>query len=555
MGSARFSILFSIVVAVTCLAQTGGNEQKTPNFITGRVITDDGQPAARIAVSASSPGVNPVRRSATTDDDGRFRLTDLPEAAYRIGAGIRGYVTDTMAGDNPFHLPGESVSITLRKGGVITGKVLAPDGEPAIEAFVSLTRIRDGEGFAVLEDWWSTITDDRGIYREYGLSSGVYVVSVIGRDQFGRRSPLASYLTTYYPSSTRDTAAEVTVRGGEEVSGIDIRWRNELGRTISGRVNGGSPTDPMAGIQALLIDHASQEVRGSAGAQFTVGQAGFEMRGVGDGDYDLLARKGFGEKAMYSSPRRLIVKGADVSGLELTLLPSASVSGKLKIDSEAAKTCDEKSTLPVQAVTLQLRTMTVSSRPESLSGFFSPLESPVDKLGGFAILGLRAGKYQLAGFIPGQGYYLRSISIQTARGHEVVKQGITLAAGDRVANLVVTVSPGASSLSGRVIDGGARRLRVHLVPKDREKGDQPVYYYESPVRGDNSFSVEQMAPGTYLVALRTVDANESFDAGSVAWDAADRVKLRAEAQAANLELTLEPCQRLTSYLLRYASRR
>ena len=28
---------------------------------------------------------------------------------------------------------------------------------------------------------------------------------------------------TYYPSATRDTAAEVSLRGGEESSGIDIR--------------------------------------------------------------------------------------------------------------------------------------------------------------------------------------------------------------------------------------------------------------------------------------------------------------------------------------------
>jgi hypothetical protein len=36
-----------------------------------------------------------------------------------------------------------------------------------------------------------------------------------------------------------------------------------------------------------------------------------------------------------------------------------------------------------------------------------------------------------------------------------------------------------------------------------------------------------------------------------AWDAAERAKLRREAEAAKVVIELKPCQRLSDYVLRY----
>ena len=62
------------------------------------------------------------------------------------------------------------------------------------------------------------MTDDRGIYRAYGLQPGVYIVSIDSGDGL---QPSARH----YPSATRDTATEINVRSGEEVSGVDIPSR------------------------------------------------------------------------------------------------------------------------------------------------------------------------------------------------------------------------------------------------------------------------------------------------------------------------------------------
>ena len=119
--------------------------------------------------------------------------------------------------------------------------------------------------------------------------------------------------------------------------------------------------------------------------------------------------------------------------------------------------------------------MIASNSPERFNAIGSSLESPADKLGEFAMLGVRPGRYQLVSFLPDKGLFVRSVAIQTINGQrDLAKDGITLASGDRLAGVIVTVSPGAGGLAGSIAGAAGRRLRIHLVPKERERSDQPV---------------------------------------------------------------------------------
>src|SRR5438067_2200654 len=61
--------------------------------ITGRVVTEEGQPIFNARVSAFAVGsTNPSSHSTATDAEGGFRLTDLPPAAYNLSANAPGYV-------------------------------------------------------------------------------------------------------------------------------------------------------------------------------------------------------------------------------------------------------------------------------------------------------------------------------------------------------------------------------------------------------------------------------------------------------------------------------
>src|SRR5262249_19158758 len=154
-------------------------------------------------------------------------------------ASLPGYVRLNEA---EVHRVGEEATIRMVRGGVITGRVTGVRGEPLEGVFVDIRMVRDHEGRKYSSslsmrrtDRDRFLTDDRGVYRIYEVPPGVYLVSAID-------IPIAPFNTgsiahdapTYYPSADREAAVEVAVRGGEEVTGIDIRHRGSRGYSITG---------------------------------------------------------------------------------------------------------------------------------------------------------------------------------------------------------------------------------------------------------------------------------------------------------------------------------
>src|SRR5262249_15450730 len=200
---------------------------------------------ASVTVSAVSGGsAKTLNLSTSTDEEGRFEIGDLPARAYTMGVYAPGYVQPPRD-DNAFYRPGDSLTIRMIKGGVITGTVTNAFGTPLVGLPVGAIRIRDLEGrrsrsSAIGER--DRRTDDHGVYGIYGLEPGYYTVMAGGVQRSFPGTPFDRDVPTYFPSSTRDTATEVSVRSGEETAGIDIRYRGEPGHAISGSVPGNIDT-------------------------------------------------------------------------------------------------------------------------------------------------------------------------------------------------------------------------------------------------------------------------------------------------------------------------
>src|SRR6185295_10301534 len=114
-------------------------------------------------------------------------------------------------------------------------------GEPVIAVRVRATMVRDVRGEKPRAPFNSEQpTDDRGVYRIYGLRPGTYIVSAGGPGFSPTFNPYDSDAATFAPSSTRDNAAEVVVRSNDD-STIDIRYRGEPGHVISGAIKSGGP--------------------------------------------------------------------------------------------------------------------------------------------------------------------------------------------------------------------------------------------------------------------------------------------------------------------------
>src|SRR6185503_2040169 len=278
--------------------------------------------------------------------------------------------------------------------------------------------VRDPKGpFARMPQFGNTerSTDDRGLYRIYGLAPGIYVVSAGGAgNQSYQLTPYETDVPLYAPSSSRDTATEFTVRSGEETT-ADIRYRSELGHTVSGNVK-------VAATNGAAVTLTPVEGGGFMPAGNTMqapGARGFEIAGIGDGEYYLMAMEipvnqmnvtTMPDMAT-SEPKRITVKGADVSGIELITRPASSLGGRVALEPSKAPECQGKRK-PLFAETLidlVRNEKDADSTPlfmRMMAGAMSP-----DPKGAFVFRNLSPGRYRLNPSFHARFWYLQSISI------------------------------------------------------------------------------------------------------------------------------------------------
>jgi carboxypeptidase family protein len=342
-----------IVLTIFLLFATGmiANAQQG-GMISGRVVNDEGEGLANVNIRFTR--ILTGRRvdrdggntKTITENDGNFRATGLAPGLYSVDvSNTKEYamkpLTSAERRVQRYYRTGDNITIELVKGGVITGKVTNSDGRPMVEVEVSETMVRDAEGHALRGSRRGEprMTDDRGIYRMFRLQPGSYIISTNGRKMFGPTDD--DSVTTYHPSSTFDTATEVTVTSGSEITGVDIRIRDDPGYVVSGTVTASSVTPSSVYIDLISTNLSS--VAQSTGFR-PDSRKGFIIEGVTNGDYEIMAfgRDNNNELVAASTPRRITVSGADVPGLELKLSALASLSGQILIEA-SSDPCENKS--------------------------------------------------------------------------------------------------------------------------------------------------------------------------------------------------------------------
>jgi carboxypeptidase family protein len=531
------------------------NAQQTGE-ISGRVVTEDGTGMPNLYVTIfpvnNLQGPIPINSSnrVATDDNGNFRLTGLAPRLYRVNLlQTRGYAVQQSPSsegrEQRYYRIGETATITLIKGGVITGKVTAADGEPLVGVYVGATMVRDAEGFKGRQLFGARQrqTDDRGIYRLYGLAPGTYIVSARG---YG----FESNTQTYSPSSARETADEVTVTNGGEAIGVDIRIREVRGHVISGTVTGGGePSSPYMFASVSLTNAATgMPVLGTA-VRSGEGGGGFALPGVEDGEYEIVGNRS-GAELFSSLPRHVTVKGSDVTGVDLKLMPMASISGRVVVEKSQSACQQPRKNFIEEILITTRRDLTGQGTEQTNRGFTS--DTGVNEQGDFIVKNLQPGRYRFDFSFLGETLFLKSIATNSAA---TARSGIALKAGERFTGLVVTVAEGAASLSGRIIaqaEGGQlpSRLRIHLLPAETTAADEVSRYRETLAGGDRTFTFKNLPPGRYWLLARAVSTDDG-EALPLAWENTERAKLRKEAEAKKVEVELKLCQRLANYALNY----
>jgi hypothetical protein len=536
-----------------------------PGSITGRVLAD-GQAVVNASVTVTRVNAPTAARFVPTNDNGDFEVKALDAGVYRVRATAPGYVaTPSDADEETYYRVGDAILLTMIKGSVITGKVTNANNEPVVAVRVRALMIRDAEGKTVVAPDSSNdrLTDDRGIYRIFGLRPGTYVVYAGGRGSTGYGvNAFDNDAPTYAPSSTRDTAAEIALASGEEQT-IDIRYRAETGHSVSGSaIANANNRQPWITIRLARLSDGAPDITFSTQQNSTA--KGFEFQGVADGEYLIWAQYSpTPGDSVISEARRITVRGADVTGIELITKPLATVAGDFILEQSKIESCKGKRAPAFDETVVAIqRKPRPAEKDRAELALFNSAQAIPDASGHFILRNLSSGAYDFDARFFSRYWYLRSIqtastaaSTRTDAMNGASPGLLSLKAGESVTGIKIVLAEGAASLAGQVqlpkdekLDAGAI---VYLVPAEKEAANDALRFFITQIHTDGSFEFNNLPPGRYWSIVKVPNDKDAKSTKALRLaEAADmRAKLRNEAAAIDHALELHECQNLSNYQL------
>jgi hypothetical protein len=570
----KIASLISLVIAVVwtgAYAQTQPAPKENANVISGR-ITSDNQPLTKALVTIGKFSSNTsFGQSVRVDSEGNFATQALEPGLYFISVSVPGLIRDPSAPGANYLRPGDTVDYKMIKGGVITGTIKNANGDGLVGIPVRAFRVRmpNGDPISFTVATREMMSDDRGIYRLYGLPAGSYIVSAGGQSRLSPIAPSAyeGYVPTFASSATRDTATEIQVSIGSE-SQADIQFREERGHVISGIITRPTSTDGLQQYPAGVVVFDSRN-RAEVATVTAVSMSNFSFAfyGMIDGDYEIYASQGSStNEQMGSPPVRIKVQGADVTGLKLLLAPLASLDGRVTFENDPKAACGK------HRASALVETMIFGRRyePRSQSKANLAAEVPatarntsrsamVDGRGVFSIKNLQPGTYQIDPTAPASGWFVRSVQLDRNAAANVSRDGVSVKNGDHINGLTVTFAEGAAKLKGHLSAGEGQplplKLRVYLVPEEREAAGNLYRYYETAAERDGTFTLDNVAPGKYLMLARRAEENEMGITKFVRLDETLRTTVLKEAEAQKKAIAFKPCEQVADFDLPYLSPR
>lgn len=485
----------------------------------GRILAPDGSPLrrAQVNLTATAEGsTGPLpRRGATTDEQGRWEVTDLPAARYMVSASKGGYVTVQYGQRRPFE-PGtqvnvadaqkvEKIDITLPKGAVIAGRITDEFGEPVSGISVQAMRYTyTSEGQRRLTAASGAPTDDLGQFRVFGLMPGDYVVQAAGGAiliGIGTPGPPSdSFAATFYPGTANsDEAQTVTVGIGQE---MNVQFQVTAMRTS--RVTGvviGSDGMPLPGMSLSLVTQIGATGVSSMTAGSTAGDGTFTLTNVSPGEHRITvrpARLGVeGEFASYS-----FTAAGEPLNVRIVTTKGATLSGRVLWEGNSSH-----GTTPARVSVQQAS----QSLPFLGSGSVTGADGTLNDDNSFKLAGANGkGFIRVAPTPP--GWTVKSITVD---GEDVTDVPIDLTTRAAVDDISIVLTDKLTDLTGHVNDSRGTLAKDYvavLLPAGLKAGVSPQRFIRT-VRPDQDgyFHVKGLPPGNYtVVALDWIEQGRQF---------------------------------------------
>lgn len=530
--------------------------------LSGTVMTDETTPtpARRATVTITGDVVGRRGIAAVSDENGRFTFTNLPADRYAVRVSKAGYLEAEYGSKRPggvgvpvpvadgAHLDG--LSLKLLRGCVLSGTVFDENGQPVSGVSVAALRYAtspfSGERTLQQVDDAEATTDDRGMYRIYGLRPGDYMVAAglptldssrtasdirqITTDDIQRaqqllrasasapsaaavsaptlpHGPAVDFAGGYHPAALSPLdAVTITLGPREERAGINVIVRlvpttkvEGIASTPDGKPVANAtlyimnPAPPPTGYFAMTLRSARTDPNGR-----------FSFGSVPAGRYTIAT-----ETVDLGIVTEVTIEGRQMT-LPLTLSPPVTITGRAKFEGTSPRPAALRDILPM---------------------FMAARESPamrarilqVDPDDTFRY-GVFPGSYRLTGFggrqwrnQPATGWTLKSMVLN---GQDVADIRFDVKPGD-APDAVITYTDLRSEISGTVLNtaGAAAPQYVLVVYSADQRHWIPSSRRTQEVRAgvDGRFVVRNLPPGDYFIsAVDDIEPGESNDAAFLA---------------------------------------
>ena len=479
--------------------------------ISGTVLEkQSGHALARATVTATPVGGKPSdARTARSNENGRFEIKVAP-GSYVVSASKLAFAP-VQYGQKRWRAAGapitleenDTASIVIRmpRFGSIVGTLFDENGVALPEHEVAAFNNQRPPRLLT-----HAKTDDRGMYRLYGLPPGKYLVRSLAKmyDDDG-------YVPTFYRDTARvSEAIPVTVALDQQVEHIDLhplggRLLNVTGRTVLPGYSGIPSVTLSADTGAITVGTESN------------GTFAFPVQAPGQ--YDLYAYVGADRGRPPMAAFSAITLDRDLDA-RLTLAPFPSVG--FLIEDLSGSSIDSRNL----RVMVRRKELSGVERPE-WSGDYRPDGSKV---------ALPPGRWEAA-LMNNPGYYVARVVDPAGVAVEFATAGwndFILTAGTQ--NVVRLTLGATGSLAGVVrstageVTGG---LPVFLEPSDLPPHKRLVEVVSVVTNPKGQFQFAGLAPGNY----RLLATREYPDPAAAEFDAANAVQIKVESgKPVNLEL-------------------
>jgi len=563
---------------------TPGQAQIGTAILTGIVVSNDtdSRPLRRVLVSLNGGNLR-MGRTALTDDTGAFVFAGLPSGTYNVNASKPAwmgtvYSESGRGAPTPVKLTeGQRATITIRltRGAVISGTIRDPLGRPLQNVRARVMKYIAMNGQRVLQTVGGSggATDDRGVFRIYGLQPGDYIVSALppqltdirpvsdeeirwakSRISTGPMSGAASmpqpppaqtvgYAPVYFPGTADPfSATTITLRAGDERSGIDIPIMFVPTSKIEGIVVDADGR-PIAQAQVNLVP-GGRLVGQSLDlvmATVTVSRTGpdgkFTFSGVPPGQFLVVARGSTQTTTPVSVERvvRLGVSGDPIplppppppppNAMTMWAMADVELNGRdisgvaltlragLKI---TGRILFQGSILPMPAEIAKTRLMIMPAGNNVIPSSGN-LAAQVAIDGTFSFQNIVPGKYRFSGTAPtgttqNMGWRTKSVMVN---GRDALDFPIEVGDSD-IAGVIAMFTDKMSDISGSLVDGAGKPVTdywVVVVPADRmywTPGSRRIFSTRPSAEGKYRFPA--LPAGDYcLVAIADISQIDMTD--------------------------------------------